>query len=180
MLLTAAASAQSIEKTIENIRGHYNDLAEKVRLAETEEEQGQYGPLIMNELSINSRSHQWRAVGIYGKTFKFFYKGGETEKHLYPDQLVFVKAERRESNRNYSEEFLYSENGTLQFYFQRAENDESSPAERRVYFMGSKAIRITEDGKTRDRLSAKDLSVVKGVSGLSVHIKELFNRSIKL
>lgn len=178
--MTLAASAQSADKTVEKIRGYYTGIAEKVRLAETDDDQGEYGALVMNELAINSRHHQWRAIGIYGKTFRFFYKGGESEKHLYPDQLVFVKAERRESNRNYSEEFLYSESGALLFYFQSSENDELAPAERRIYFSGSKAVRVVEDGKSRDRLTTKDLGIVKDVLVLSGQIKEIFNRSIKL
>ncbi len=154
-LFTALGVSAQTGKTVETIRKYYTTVAEKARLADTDEDQGQYGDLVMNELVINKRGHQWRAVGIFGETYKFFYRGGDSEAHMYPDQLVMVKVERRVSNRNYLEEFVYDKAGRLIFYFQKAENDDQVPAERRVYFSGVKAIRIVEDGKTRDRLAAK-------------------------
>ena len=99
---------------------------------------------------------------------------------MYPDRLVFVKTERRESNRNYSEEFLYTDAGVLMFHFQKAENDDQVPAERRVYFSGSKAVRVIEDGKVRDRLTAKDVQTVRDVTRSNARIKDLFIRSIQL
>lgn len=180
VVLAIGTAAQSVEKTVESIRKRYIDIAEKARLCETDEDQGQFGELVMNELTVNSRSHQWRAVGIFGQKFKFFYKGGDSEEHMYPDQLVFVKAERRSSNRVFREEFLYSDAGVLLFYFQGAENDELSPSERRVYFSGARAVRITEDGKSRDKLNAKDLGTVKEITAMSANLSTTFQRSLKL
>ncbi len=159
---------------------YYNDVAEKARLAESDEDQGSVGEFVMNELEINKLDHQWRAVGIYRPRYKFFYKGGDSEDHMYPDQLVLVKTDRTVSNRSYHEEYLYSESGVLLFYFQKAENDEMVPAERRVYFAGIKAIRIVEDGKSRDRLSPGDKTTVKEIRGQSAKIKDVFLRSISL
>lgn len=180
LLLSVGISAQSIDKTVESIRKRYQDIAEKARDCETDEERGQYGELFMNTLTVNSRNHQWRAVGIHQLSYKFFYAGGDSEKHMYPDRLVFVKTERRESNRNYSEEFLYTDAGVLMFHFQKAENDDQVPAERRVYFSGSKAVRVIEDGKVRDRLTAKDVQTVRDVTRSNARIKDLFIRSIQL
>lgn len=167
-------------QTVDAIKKRYAEIAEKARLCETDDEQGQYGELVMNTLAINSRNHQWRAVGIYQPTYKFFYRGGDSERHLYPDQLVFVKSERRVSNRTYNEEFLFSDVGVLMFYYQASQNDDQVPAERRVYFTGGRAIRIIEDQTTRSRLTAKDLTVAKEILSQSRNIKDLFNRSIKL
>lgn len=172
-------SAQTIT-TVEKIRKYYADVAEKARLAESDDDQGQYGDLVMNELVINKRGHMWRAVGIFGETYKFFYRGGDSEAHLYPDRLVMVKAERRVSTRNYAEEYVYDEAGRLIFYFQKAENDDQVPAERRIYFSGVKAIRIVEDGKTRDRLTAKDLKTSAVIAASGARIKDLFAKSIIL
>lgn len=179
-LFAALGVSAQTGTSVEKIRKYYTTVAEKVRLAETDEEQGQYGDLVMNELVVNKRDHQWRAVGIFGETYRFFYRGGDSEAHMYPDQLVMVKVERRVSNRNYLEEFVYDEAGRLTFYFQKAENDDQLPAERRVYFSGVKAIRIVEDGKTRDRLTAKDLKTSADVGAESARIKDLFAKSIKL
>ncbi len=180
LLSGLAISAQSTDKTVESINKRNTDIAAKAEACETDGDQGEFGELVMNTLTINSRNHQWRAIGRYVKNYKFFYKGGNSEEHMYPDQLVFVKVERKESNRNYTEEYLYSDKGVLMFYLQKAENDDQVPVERRVYFSGTKAIRVVEDSKSRDRLTAKDAATAKAVTAASTKIKDLFLRSIKL
>ena len=180
LLLSICVSAQTNDKTVEKIRTYYTDIAEKARLCEIDDDRGQLGELFMNELVVNKRNHQWRAVGIHNLSYKFFYRGGDSEKHMYPDRLVMVKAERKESNRVYNEEYLYSDAGVLMFYFQKAENDDQTPGKRRIYFSGIKPVRIIEDGKTRDKLTAKDIAVVKEITSQSAKIKEMFSRSIKL
>jgi len=180
LLPLATSSVYADDKAIERIRVYYGDVAAKAKACEADDDQGEFGELVMNTLTVNSRRHQWRAVGIYGQTYKFFYKGGDSEDHLYPDQLVFVKVERKESNRTYTEEYLYSGAGVLTFYSQKAENDDQLPVERRVYFSGAKAIRVVEDAKSRDRMTVKDAATTKAVTAASVKIKDLFLRSIKL
>lgn len=180
LILTSTTLAQNTNKTVESIRQRYNEIANEARLCETDEEHGQIGSLVMNELTINSRNHQWRAVGIFGQTFKFFYSGGDSEERMYPDQLVMVKATRRHSDRTYSEEFLFSKKGLLMFYLQKAENDVTEPTERRIYFAGLTPIRIIEDGKARDKLGPTDVKAAKDVWASAAKIKEIFIRSIKL
>lgn len=175
-------SAQTNDKAVEKIRTYYTGVAEKAQLCENDDDGGEYGELFMNELVVNKRNHQWRAVGRHVLTYKFFYKvkDGDTEEHMYPDQLVLVQTEQKVSNRVYTEEYLYSDLGLLLYYFQEAENDDQSPTERRVYFSGIRPIRITEDGKIRDKLSSKDLATVREIRSQSSKIVEIFNRSIKL
>jgi len=180
LFLASVIPAQTIDKTVEKIRAYYNEIAEKARAAEEEDDQGEFGDLVMNELVINKRRHQWRAVGNYVLTYKFFYRGGDSEAHLYPDELVMVKVKKEISSRTYFEEFLYDKSGALVFYFQKAENDEQSPAERRVYFSLGKAVRIIEDEKKRDKLTVKDLATIKEIAQDSVKIKDIFIKSIKL
>lgn len=181
LLSIIGISAQSSDKSVESINKRYAEISAKAKACETDDDQGQYGELFMNTLTINSRNHQWRAVGIYGQTFKFFYRAVENdEKRLYPDQLVFVKVERAHSNRTYAEEYLYSDAGVLMFYSQKAENDDEVPSDRRVYFSGAKAIRIIEDSKSRDRLNVKDATIVKAINTESLKISDMFLRSLKL
>lgn len=178
LLFVPVISAQTIDKTVEKIRTYYTGVSEKATAAETDDDQGQYGELFVNELSVNKRNHQWRAVGIYQPTYRFFYKTmGET---MYPESLVMVKTERRVSDRTYREEYLFSETGALLFYFQKAENDDQAPAERRVYFNLGKAVRVVEDGKTRDKLTVADIGIGKDVWNESVKIRTVFMNSIKL
>jgi hypothetical protein len=178
LLTVPVISAQKTDKTVEKIRTYYNEVSEKAKAAETEDDQGEFGDLIMNELVINKRGHQWRAAGQFRETYKFFYKTwGES---MYPEALVMVTVDRKVSDRSYTEEYLYDEKGALLFYFQKAENDTEVPAERSVYFNLGKAIRIVEGEKKRDRLTAADAATVKDVSAQSVKVKDLFMRSIKL
>jgi len=178
LLAVPVISAQATDKTVEKIRTYYNEVSEKAKAAETDDDQGEFGDLIMNELVINKRGHQWRAVGIFKETYKFFYKTwGES---MYPETLVLVTVERKVSDRSYTEEYLYNEKGALLFYFQKAENDTEVPAERSVYFNLGKAIRIVEGEKKRDRLKAADAAAVKEILAQSIKIKDLFMRSTKL
>jgi len=178
LLTVPVISAQTTGKTVEKIRTYYNEVSEKARAAETEDDQGEFGDLIMNELVINKRGHQWRAVGRFRVTYKFFYKTwGET---MYPETLVMVAVERKVSDRSYTEEYLYNEKGALLFYFQKAENDTEVPAERSVYFNLGKAVRIVEGEKKRNRLKAADAATVKEILAQSLKIKRIFIRSIRL
>lgn len=179
LLVVTGVSAQSDDKTVESINKRYAEIAEKARLCETDDDQGEYGDLFMNALTINSRGHQWRAVGIYGKTFKFFYKAVENdERRLYPDQLVFVKVEGKESSRTYSEEYLFSEKGVLVLYQRKAENDQSL-RDVRVYFSGLKPINIMVDGKAKIRFSASESRGAAEAKRNAAEIKEMFARSMR-
>lgn len=179
-LSTIAVSAQNVATSIRAIDDRYRDIAAKATACETDDEQGEIGPLVMNTLSINSRSHQWRAVGIYGQTYKFFYQGGDDEKNLYPNQLVFVKVERRESNRTYREEYLFSDKGELHFYSRTAENDDQTPRELRIYTEGMRSLRMIENGKSRDKFNSADVKAEAEVRRTAAKIKDLFARSISL
>ena len=181
LLVGLGVSAQTTDKAVEKIRAYYNGVAEKAILAEADEEHGQLDELFMNEFVVNKLNHQWRVVGIHMLTYKFFYKvkAGDSENHMYPDQLVMVKVLQQESNRTYSEEYLYSDTGALMFYFQKAENDDMTPAERRVYFSGFNAIRVVEDVQTRDKLVMKDAAIIKAINAESVKLKGLFSQSLK-
>ena len=178
LIVSIGGFAQVSDKTVETIKKVYLEIYAQAIACETDDDKGKFGPLFMNTLTINSGNHQWRAVGIYGKTYKFFYTGGDTEASMYPDKLVLVKLDRRESNRTYKEEFLFSKNGTLAYYAQRAENDDQSPESRELYFSNQLAIRIVEDAKTRDRLSFADTKVAKNAIATATAINDLFQRSI--
>ena len=181
LLLAAPLVALSqTEKTVQRIRAVYNDASEQSRLAENDPEHGATGPLVMNELTVNSLNHQWRAVGIYQQRFRFFYRGGDSEEHLYPDELVLVKADRKVSARSYAEEFLFDKSGRLIFYFQRSENDDVEPVERRVYFAAGKAVRVIEDGRSRDRLGKQDTLLAGTIAAKSVQFWNCFKRTIEL
>ena len=178
LIASAAVSAQT-DKTVDKINKIYADVAEKARLCETDDDHGEFGDLVMNTVAINSRNHQWRAVGIYGQTLKFFYNGGDSEERPYPDKLVFVVNERRVSNQRFREEWLFSETGVLMLFTYKVESDEV-PAEARIYYAGGKAIRTVDGKKVTDRLSVIDLKYANSRAAEARRIKDLFTRSIAL
>lgn len=178
-VFASGAFAQTA-KAVRMIDVRYGEVSAMAKACESDSDQGEFGGLVMNTLTINSRSHQWRAVGIYGQTYKFFYKGGDTEEHMYPDQLVYVVVERRVSDRSYREEYLFSDAGALMFCLQTSENDDAVPKSRRIYFTGPKAIRIIEGAKTRDTLTAADTKDIAAVLKTVAGIKQIFSRSISL
>ncbi len=179
LMFSAFSAAQLIDRSVESIRARYADIAEKARLCETDDDRGQFGELFMNELAVNKRDHQWRAVGIYGQTLKFFYKGGDSEARPYPDKLVFVVNERRLSNQRFREEWLFSETGELILFTYKVESDEP-PSESRIYYSGGRAIRTVDGKKVTDRLSAVDRKYTSQRAVQGNRIKELFTRSINL
>lgn len=173
LITVSGLFAQSDSSTVSKIDKAYSEVSAKARAVETDDEQGQYGDLFVNEISINSRNHQWRAVGIYQPVYKFFFKAkGES---LYPETLVFVTVNRKISDRNYFEELLFDERTGLIFYKQRAEND--APTERRVYFSNGKAFRIIEDGKSRDRMTREDITNISEVMKTGLKVREIFART---
>lgn len=180
------ATTKSVEKTVDKIRAYYDEIAEKAKAAEAVTEDGmpseesQYGDLVMNELVINKLGRQWRAVGTHILKYKFFYQGGETEARMYPDELVLVKVEKRSSNRTFQQEFLYNDKGALVFFSQTAENDDEATAERHIYFVLGKAIRILDADQIVKKLSITDNDMIKEIIADSAKIKAIFNSSIKL
>lgn len=177
-ILLLAANA-SFAQSVEAIQKRYADILEKARLCETDDEQGEVGELVMNTLAINSRNHQWRAVGIYGQTFKFFYTGGDSEIRPYPDRLVFVTNERRVSDQRFREEWLFSESGVLILFIYKIESDEPA-RQSRIYFSGGKAVKIVDGDKVTTRLTALDLKNANERAAHGRRIKDLFTKSIKL
>lgn len=172
--------AQSVDSRVDNIRKRYNSIAEKVRLAETDDDAAATGEIVVNELKVNSRNRQWRAVGIYNANVKFFYTGGDTEESLYPDRLVFVKMTGNVSARTVYDELLFSDKGDLLFHFRRADGDGPRPDETRVYFEKGKAIRINENGKVRDRMTPADTKTAADSVALSRHLKTIFDSTLRL
>lgn len=179
VILVLAANA-GLGQTVDAISKRYAEIAEKARLCETDDEQGEYGELVMNTLAINSRRHQWRAVGIYGQNYKFYYRGGNDEKHLYPDQLVFVVNEKKVSNRNYREEYLFSDAGTLVYYYYKDDVLADKPSEIKVWFSAGKAVRIEQDGRIRNRMTKADVFSTNQRLATAARLMQFFKRSIEL
>jgi hypothetical protein len=178
-ILLLAANA-GFAQSIDSIQKRYADIAEKARLCETDDEQGEYGELVMNILTINSRAHQWRAVGIYGQTYKFFYRGGNDEKRLYPDQLVFVVNDKKISDRKYREEYLFSDAGALVYYFYTDDVLAPKPSEIKIWFSAGKAFRIEQDGRVRNRMSKADVITTNQRVATAAKLMQFFKRSIDL
>lgn len=175
-LSIAAQKTQSVEKEIEKIQRFYTEISQKIKVLEEDEEQARTGNLAVNELVINKANRSWAAVGNYRVTYRFFYQNRGEEP--YPTGLVKVTRTAEIAARRYFEEYVYNGAGALMFYFERSEDGEF-PEERRVYFAGGKAIRLSEDKNTRDKLSAKDLETVRRILQNSSRLKDIFLKSVE-
>lgn len=165
------ARAQTVEKSVENIRNFYDEVSKEVESTEQGGEEGNYGGFVCNELSINKYEHSWPASGRYRISYKFFYEFGE-----HDDKIVKIVSQSDVSSRHYYHEFLYDETGALIFYFLKAEEGET-PKETRVYFSAGKAIRFIEGEKKRDKLTTEDMKNVREVLKKSAQVKEIFTKS---
>lgn len=177
------AQAQTVEKSVEKIRDFYNDVNKKVDFIEQGGEQGNYGELVCNELTVNKYEHSWPAVGIYKISYKFFYefdKGdSKRDPNPYPDRIVKIVSRSEVSSRRYYQEFLYDKTGALIFYFLKAEEEET-PKETRVYFSAGKAIRFMDGEKKRDNPTTEDLKTVREILKKSAQAKEAFVKTLSL
>lgn len=180
ILLASIGVSAQVDRNVAASRTRYSEVLEKARLAESDEDRGQYGDLIMDQLEINKLGHPWRAVGIHSITAKFFYTGGDTEEHMYPDELVLVRIERRTSSRSYRDDLLYSKAGALILCVQKAENDETQPAERRIYFSAGRAIGVDRGGRFSRALTAAQRSAAAGALATSRQLKNIFSTTTKL
>lgn len=177
------ANAQTVDKSVDKIRNFYNEVGKKVEFIEQGGEQGNYGELVCNELTVNKYEHSWPAVGIYKVSYKFFYEfsGDDPNKdpNPYPDRIVKIVVKSDISARHYYQEFLYDKTGALVFYFLKAEEGET-PKETRVYFSAGKAIRLIEGEKKRDKLTTEDTKAVREILQKSSQVKEVFTKSLSL
>lgn len=180
-----AASAQTpTDKSVAAVRKVYDMYSAQAKQVETDDEQGEIGPLIMNELTLNTRDHQWRAVGKYNDKYLFFYDGGDDEKELYPEDLRLVKRVSLISDRPNTEEYLYNDDGRLIFHKQTFVHHEEGTITREIYFsvtkLAVKAIRIVQNGKPRDKFSSIDAAVISETIKSSEKLYDLFKQSIHL
>lgn len=182
-LFVHVAQAQTVEKSVEKIRDFYTEVGKKIEFIEQGGEQGNYGELVCNELTINKFEHSWPAVGIYKISYKFFYefdKGDSNrDPNPYPDRIVKITSRSDVSSRRYYQEFLYDKTGALIFYYLKAEENETAK-ETRVYFSAGKAIRFTEGEKKRDKLTAEDIKTQREILQKSAQVREIFTKTLAL
>jgi len=173
-LLAGSVPAQSVDQKIEKIRKLYAEVAEEVEQADKDPVEGSVKRgLVMNELTINKNNRVWAAVGTFRVTYKFYYEGGDAAPE--PDRLVMVSVHSQHAGRFLTDEYLVGEDGSLLFYFAKANRD--GPHEQRVYFSNGKAIRVIEDEKARDKLTEEDAKHARSIRGRWSEIRKLFEIS---
>lgn len=133
--LIAAISVASAGE-ISDIREHYTAVKEMIESGEQ---------LYRSDLEINSEGMMYPAVGIYGRSFDFYW---DLNPEDYPSgRLLFISVESQYSAVEEYEEFLYSYSGELVFCFRSGGYEMT---EERFYFHCGSLIRYIQDGESTD------------------------------
>jgi len=135
VLLVIAGSMYA--ESIGEIRELYSDVKEMIESGEQ---------LYRTELEINSEGMMYPAVGIYGRSFDFYW--GLNPEDYPSGRLLFISVESQYAAVEEYEEFLYSHSGELVFCFRSGGYEMT---EERFYFDHGSLIRYIQDGETTDR-----------------------------
>jgi hypothetical protein len=134
------------EPAIREIKALYGETASAIALAQ----KGEWGGLYCNELTVNSRSGSWRAVGNYSKKVVFWYSDqpefAVAEGNRSESVLAKVEVRETAAVRSFYREFLFA-NGKLVFFFRSEKSDDGAASEERIY---------CKDGKPLLRLLGKE------------------------
>ena len=135
-------------KAVEAIRDHYTKVTKEIERIESNKEAASGSELAVNELVVNKLNKSWPAVGNYSVVYRFYYK--QFGEEPYPDSLVMIRKKAVSAAREHHEEWLFSDDGTLAFYFFKDEEG----AEHRLYYSGEEVLSYVGKGDKLD-LSAR-------------------------
>lgn len=123
--------AQTKEDKIKEINNSYNRVAQGVG----------YGEFFVNEVKANATRLSLHFPGYYQHAQKYFYR--ITAQH--PEPLLLLVAVRTEKKKiEYYREYLYDEEGNLQFYYEK-QNDTKPYKQVRIYFFNTHVIKVLHD-----------------------------------
>jgi len=139
LYLFQAAIMAAEDQQVQAIKKLYAETAATIALAQ----QGEAGGLYCNELTINSRSGSWRAVGNYSKKAAFWYSDQPEFATMEGNDVksVLVKVEVRETAAVSSlyREFFFG-GGRLLFFFRSEKSGDEPLREERIYFRDGKTV----------------------------------------
>ncbi len=121
------------------------DAYQKVNLRiERCQEEGSPCGLYLNQIQTNPGEEPWAVVGIYQSTRDLWYqRDPSSEEERF--HLVKVNTSTRRSARTEKEEYLYTPEGQLQFYYFGLESGGDLLQEFRFYFSAGKLIDYLEE-----------------------------------
>jgi hypothetical protein len=166
------AAAQDAE--IGKIKTLYTETQELIATMSAPSEEMR-GGLYCSELTVNKYDAQWRAVGTYLKTIRFWYtdqpefaemEGGSKASAL---RKVEISSKWAAGNTEHTE--LLFDKGQLVFCFKKDASYDNieTPKEMRWYFSGDKLIRYQEGINI-----LKEMPDAKEIQALSQRMLELF------
>lgn len=134
-----AASAQTPDKRIDDIRKLYTQTNSDIEISDRE---APYSEIYLVELTVNKTGNQYPAVGTYSNISKFYYTYGDREKDPYPNRLLKINVTTKRSAMITNSEFLYNAAGQLVFGFVKADGLEQSQI--RMYFTNGALIKLLD------------------------------------
>lgn len=154
----AAASGQTVERRIQEIRKIFSDTNGLIAEMEKAPE---FSSVFAVEMTVNKFSAPYPAVGIYQKAATYYYTYGDRERNPYPDKLLKVRIVTKRSAREQAAEYYFDKTGQAVFVFVSDPGGEVE--ESRLYFAAGRLIRMIEDEKevgptTKPAISAAALA----------------------
>lgn len=115
-------------------------------ILETCQEVPTYCGYYLNELHINKNGEQWRAVGQYHKTVKFWYTDdpGQIDEEEGKPVSVLKVVEVTVESTYYDVEYFFFDNGELVYYSKHFEASDGSE-DTEVYFDGGRDVYLQHE-----------------------------------
>ena len=137
---------------IRDIRDHYSEVNEKIKYCT--EGDHEKCDIYCNEVAINRHQTDWRVVGTYNRTIRFWYSDDPKLQELFEkdgrDVLLKVEINEVISRRENYIELLYKD-GELVFYFSKDISGFNENKEERFYFSDGELIRYLENTENKTK-----------------------------
>ena len=154
-----SSHAEADKAAIDSIRKTFKETNASIASTEKSAEAAKASKIAVDYYITNALNRSWEAVDNYKVTYKYYYT------HDAPNdknQLLKMTRSAEHATIKHHEEFYYSANGELIFYYQKT-NDPDYPKEKRIYFHKGKAIRLIDDKFSRDGYTDGDKEIVGAI-----------------
>ncbi len=172
LLLSSPALAQDKGHTdiVAKIRADYGAIGAKIEKVKTGGEAAKDADIVLSELVVNKGGHNWPAVGNYRVIYRFWYEWEPGQP--FPSRLRKVEVETTSSARTFYQEYFFSAEGRLIFYYERAAG--APPKEMRSYYTGEKLVRMVTGATVNDTPTPGERKTAETVIRAAQRVMETF------
>ena len=155
---------------VAKVRADYAAVGAKIEKVRKGGDAAKDADIVLSELVVNKGRHNWPAVGIYRATYRFWYEWEPGQP--FPTRLRKVEVETTSSARTFYQEYFYSAEGRLTFYYERADGD--PPKEMRSYYTGEKLVRMVSGSVVNDTPTPGERKTAQTIIRAAQRVMETF------